>query len=227
MISTDISKGLVVSAINRADANSAPRSTGIHVSSIIKHAALMLRIIKEESEDEESLIYTDGGLVVLPGSLNRICIGLAWEEWLAKHVTVQEGGVDITFHPGEFELDGIAGSPDAIEVSVVELDALDTSDPVSEDIVVVSEFKFTWKTERRFDDWMWMCQIKAYCKLVGTRFAKLHVMFVNSDYKPPIPSYRVWALEFTQLEIEENWRMLRTHAIKHLGLKMPKMTRIK
>jgi len=152
-------------------------------------------------EDDDWQAIDAGGQLHSPTTLNRFAIGWAWEEWLAT----QEADRGLIFHPGEYTLDGMTGEPDAVEDD-------------GKSGIIVHEFKITWKSLRTFDDWFWLTQIKAYCKMVGTRRAVLSVMFINGDYKPPSPVFKRWECEFTELELEENWDMLLRHGRKHLGL---------
>ena len=106
--------------------------------------------------------------------------------------------------PGELVLDGICGTPDWIDLQDW----------------TVGEFKATWRSSRRsieVDFWSWLCQIKAYCKLLATKSARLYVFFVNGDYRESGPQLKAYAIQFTDAEIEENWQMLLQHArtLKH------------
>jgi hypothetical protein len=59
---------------------------------------------------------------------------------------------------------------------------------------------------------MWMTQILAYCKGVGTRFGVLHVLYLCGDYSFPIkPTREVWEIEFTQQEVDQTWDLLRDY----------------
>lgn len=78
---------------------------------------------------------------------------------------------------------------------------------------VVEEYKATWIsatnsiTSGKF--WHWHVQVKAYCKVVGTRRARIYVLFVDGDYHPKRRIPRAWEIEYSRLEIEENWGMVR------------------
>lgn len=113
------------------------------------------------------------------------------------------------------------------------LDGIDyDSDP---DGPVVEEYKATWRSMRKLGStgwsdmqdlsdqdlatvrdgleaefWEWLVRIKGYCRAVGTRKARLVVLFVNGDYswRPGHgPQIRQFDLEFTEQEIQENWVM--------------------
>jgi len=128
---------------------------------------------------------------------NRIELGftveaMIEEAWRARRIDV--------VRPGEIEKDGISGSPDGL-----------TYDP--ERGVIVEEIKCTWMSmkgcphDKKF--WHWFAQIKAYCYLTDALHGRLHVFFVNGDYRDHRePHFCSWDLEFHRGEIDENWMML-------------------
>jgi hypothetical protein len=189
------------------------RNPGIHLSQIIRDLALRGKLLDAKYEGK---LDPDA----LPAC---VCLGIAWEEWLSKLYP------EMVFHPGERQLEGIYMNPDGIEV--FERTLMGTSRRTYD--LRVHEFKLTWKSSRRkgptpeaaelaekvriMEEWMWMTQLKAYCKESGTRWGALHVFWVNGNYmrgdSDPFsePYYSVWDIEFTQREIDENWEMLRNH----------------
>jgi hypothetical protein len=113
------------------------------------------------------------------------------EAWKLRRIEV--------LRPEGIEKDGITGSPDGVSFD--------------EGVPVVEEIKCTWMSSRgcpedkKFLHWLW--QIKAYCHLLDTTRARLHVFFVNGDYaKHREPQYQSWDLTFHEGEIAENWSML-------------------
>jgi hypothetical protein len=59
------------------------------------------------------------------------------------------------------------------------------------------------------NQWMYLTQLKCYCKAAKTRFGKLHVLFLCGDYTFPIrPVARAWMIEFTQKELDSNWELM-------------------
>ncbi len=134
-----------------------------------------------------------------------MCIGFSWEDWLSRQYP------DLIYHMGEMHLDGISMSPDGVTVPKPE-------DNFDWDLGsgIIEEFKATYKSSRKpiEDQWMWMCQIKAYCKALPTTCARLHVLHLCGDYdynRPGMPpQYIVHAIQFTQKEIDANWNMLLT-----------------
>ena len=176
-----------------------PRSAGIHVSGIIRAIATEAGILKPEVAEEVSLV--DARSITDPIAILRISLGLAWEEYYLPKVP---GLVD---HPGEMKVDGVYMTHDGESLDVV------TTEHTQRYETVCHECKLTWKSTKTVGDlsnqFMWLCQIKAYCKGLNTRFAKLHVYFVCGDYTYPIrPQLRVWLIEFTEEEISGNWDML-------------------
>jgi hypothetical protein len=174
--------GLVVSS-----EQTAPRSAGIHVSQIIRHINAKVGPRRNEMSEE---------------NLNAYAIfGRIWEQYLA----------DATFKApryervGELEVDGIIGSPDAV-------DTVDWR---------IMEYKCWWRSSSRdvmeYRDVFW--QIKAYCFMLGLVRAQLIVAFVCGDWKPPIPKVRAWDMVFTPQELRENWAMLKENSKELLDAK--------
>lgn len=204
MVVTDISKGatLDISVGDRVSGH-VKRSPGIHLSDVLRHLGLKMKLIPEDEPIEEADYYIPAGVRSMDlAAYNRITIGLAFEMWMALAYP------HIYDHLGECELDGILMTPDGLEY----LDA-------TEDIVV-HEYKCTWKTSRHPIEKhvLWLMQIKAYCKVMKTLFAKIHIMYVNGNYKYDAtggPCFRVLALSFTQKEIDANWAMIVNYKNKH------------
>ena len=129
-------------------------------------------------------------------------VGWAWEDAI-RNALVTSGFhalPDDRYQPvGQLCLDGIYGTPDGF----------DTVD------CCVEEFKATWRSSNRPldpDFWHWLVQIKAYCKMLTVTWAKLRVFYVNGNYRESGPQVKQFRLEWTQLEIDDNWRMLKNHA---------------
>lgn len=179
-----------------------PRSPGLHVSSLIKSIALKSGLLKSlpaqngRFKSGQILDETDFPLVM--------AMGMAWEDWISLQYP------EMVYHPGELELDGVAGSPDGITL----FPALPQYTGLGEGII--EEFKLTYKSARKDisdpANWMWLCQVKAYCKMLPSLCARIHVLYVNGDYsydRPGMPCmYRIYCVQFTQQEVDSNWAML-------------------
>jgi len=176
-----------------------PRSGGAHLSSIIAH--LWFGSLPEsdpqrkEKEREWAVEIGAEGERSYP---LRMALGLAWE-WLAAGLYP-----DMVWQPGEFERDGIIGSPDGL-----------TYDG---ELPVIDEMKLTFKSCRDKDvlrDTLWMWQIKGYMAILQCTRARLHVCYVNGDYtRPYTPIYRRYVMEIGVEEREEMWTKMFVPAAK-------------
>ena len=198
------------------------RSGGLHASQIIRAAGIRGGVIKSWGDEDGSIPDDDGpGLRLFDDDAAlRIMMGLAWEAEVFKR------NPQMIAHPGEYHLDGISMSPDALvwdtgTVAEPEPEAEIPDGPLP--VVTtgwdgrwrVVEIKLTYKSARRAVEefWAYLTQMKMYCRAVGTTAAELHVCFVCGDYGRPIrPMYKCWRIEFTELEIEECWEQMLAHA---------------
>lgn len=180
--------------VNGTDDARRVRSPGLHVSQIIRD--LMNKVVKPGQRQHDSELS--------PAELQRMgtyrSLGFAWERALERSLidAFSQGAV---IRPGEVMLDGVAGSPDLIDMRNFTLE----------------EWKCTWKSSRRIDNledefWEWTVQIKAYLKMLGFTQCCLRVFFVNGNYRDSGPQVMCRLLIFTQAEIDENWNMLINHA---------------
>lgn len=189
------------------------RSEGLHLSDVLRDLAFKSRLLDTKYdkpvEDEGS---------------EMMQLGMAWEDYLAKY---QHKECD--FHPGEVLYQGIAMSPDAVQL-VDDEDLADTME-IDTDSLVLREYKLTRKSSRGFKDelrmqskkcLLWLWQIKAYryalnqtCKSVCCDTAFLHVLFVNGGYGfggMSVPEYKIYRLVFDAEDLENTWAMIQSHA---------------
>lgn len=197
-----------------------PRSPGTHVSNIIRCIATESGILKPEWAEELSL--TDIREITDPVAILRINIGLAWESHYIPMLP------DVVDHPGEMELDGIYLTHDGESVSVI----ITLSDSKREMVLVCHEVKATYKSTKTVGDlstqWMWMAQLKAYCKSMSTRHGMLHCLFLCGDYTYPIkPMLKCWQVEFEQEEIDSNWNLMRDYRDYQMGIGQPLLEELK
>ncbi len=146
----------------------------------------------------------------------RLEAGLAWEDILEKAVADH-----LAERPGEITSEeGIICSPDLIIYS---------------ETIRVGEIKLTWlscsempmeevangRFPPKFDKYM--TQMKAYCHVLDTPYARLLGFFVNGGYEflrkankgkrlPPTPQMLAWDIEFTKRELDDEWAVLMRHA---------------
>jgi len=128
---------------------------------------------------------------------NYVSVGYAWEDLLAQSLAPVFGGEYV--RTGEIELDGIVGTPDGLELTGLAID----------------ETKATWRSSRRSietDFWSWFVQVKAYCWMMKLNRVSLRVFFVNGNYADSGPQVKCFDIDFTDRELEDNWRMILANA---------------
>lgn len=172
-----------------------PRSAGLHLSDIYKDLEETLgKKYREMGEEQRHSYFSIGYLF-------EHVVGLALGLALADATTVR---------PGEFNRDGITGSPDLVDLS-------------NPDRWVVVETKATYLSYNKMGDdakglggefWAWKVQMAGYCYMVGTTDVRLKVVFLCGDYRPPRPLFRQWNITFSERELAENWSMIKSHARK-------------
>ena len=189
-----------------------PRGQGIHVSGLIRSIAAHMGVLKPEWVDDPDYIG-DSREITDETAILRILIGLAWEELYISKILCADGVVK---HPKEYVLDHIHMSPDGISGKVVHGVTTMWGPNRTVGSLLVHEVKATYKSIKTTADfskqWMWLTQGMAYCKGVGTREIRFHVLHLCGDYKMPIkPVAKCWDIEFTQKEIDDNWALMRDY----------------
>lgn len=171
----------------------ARRSPGAHVSELIRQISnkIIMPGKRQAFSDISPMEKARMGVYV--------AMGWAWEAVIRDALVRPLYGIELEERfqsPGELTLDGISGTPDWV----------DTYEGV------VEEFKATWRSSNRPldpDYWGWIVQIKAYCKMLQSREAKLRVFYVNGNYRESGPQVKYYQLLFGKQEIQDNWDMLR------------------
>lgn len=183
-----------------------PRGEGIHVSSIIRCAAVEMGVLDSKWVEDLSLVDTaqeDWWESLDEPTKIRMSLGLAWEEWYVR--TQLE---DVLWQPGEMCVEGIYMNHDGEGLDVI---ITTTHDNVW--MPTLHEIKTTAKSTKTVGDlttqWMWLAQTKAYCKALNTTRAYLHVLFLRGDWKWPYNmEMKCWQIDYTPEEIEDNWEVL-------------------
>lgn len=184
------------------------RSGGLHASNIIRAAGIKGGIIKPFGDEDSSGAIPDDspGLKMFDDDAKlRMMLGVAWEAELLRRLPHLMG------HPGEYHVDGIAMSPDAVSWEPV----VTTGKDEWAGRFRVHEIKATYTSARKdpTEMWAYLTQLKMYCRAVGTTAGALHVCFLAGDYGRPLrPMYKCWHIEFTPLELEETWSQIVGHA---------------
>ena len=163
------------------------RSKGLHLGTVLTDIEKLLFPPKASWDGEQAM-----------------AIGFIWENILAASIlkSMRVSGALIT--PGEITVDGIAMTPDGWEPETR----------------VLHEYKATWKSCNREieDQWRYCTQVKSYCRAMATNRCDLYVLYLMGNYRDirqPIPIK--YELEFTQRELDDNWRMIVSHS-KKVGL---------
>lgn len=190
-----------------------PRTEGIHLSRVTRAIALESKILDAKYMDGLSLEEVSGqseewwnGLDM--ASQVRIAVGLAWDAWYLPNL-----GMEVVPHPGEMNVDGIFMTPDGESLDIIR---------VGNDLnheLAIHEVKATYKSTKTVGNmssqWMWLAQMKGYCKGAGCRVGYMHPLHLCGDYKFPITpqigptkgKHTCFRIEFTADEIDENWEL--------------------
>lgn len=192
--------------IRAKHANDAPRTSGVHLSAIVRRMALDSgNLDKKYGLTSLSSIIDSTPLDQSGASstITRLAIGMAVESWLIPHVQVW--APTLVHQPGEFTRDDIRVTPDGLDFHP------ETGRPI------LHEFKVTWQSmnKRKIESqFMYLCQIVGYAAALAPDFgycqeAYLHVLYVNGDYNRNDPNggpkYCVYRIELTEDEIERTW----------------------
>ena len=163
------------------------RSTGLHLTDIISDIMTASGMQK-----------TASGANWAPDQLNMAAeVGFMWEEVFSQALKDR-----LPCRIGEVVCDGVAMSPDGMEMEMESGE------------VVLAEYKVKWASSKRdpTENFKWMAQVKGYCKGLGLTKVRMYVLYVNGDYRGSGPQFKTYAIEFTELEIAENWEMITGHA---------------
>lgn len=170
-----------------------PRSSGIHVSSVIRYVYLAMNSKPEDGPiDYAAMCQFEKGFI--------------WEEALSRAFADRH-----VVRPGEIVKDEVAGNPDGLEYSdakiLVWLKGLN---------LWVEEYKCTTKSAGRElseeKDWLWINQVKCYCAMVNTLYARFWILHICGNYRDirePLP--KIVEIAFTQEEVDSAWRMVMNH----------------
>lgn len=177
----------------------ASRTPGLHVSQIYGDLDRVLNAARYKGTFTEEDLGAFGTL------------GFLWERILEDALSqmVTEADPARYWRPTEMECDGILLTPDYAD--------LDFHGDGSAQMGL-EEYKVTWKSVKAWDDyeknfWRWGVQKKAYCYVLGTRFARMRALFLVGNWRDSIvPVCKVREFVYTDRELQENWDMLRNHA---------------
>lgn len=173
------------------------RAPGVHLSGVLRYVAVKTEMLTQFEVDAE----------IMP---MRMALGMAWEDWVVGLYPKME------WQPGEMERDGVFGNCDGRSFETIPKRKI-KREPI------IDEFKLTWKSCRMpgskkshkdiTKEWMWQHQIMGYCAMdeLEPRYGRLHVCYINGSYdyfKGGAPRYFRYLMEYSEQEIEANWKMV-------------------
>lgn len=188
MIVTNLDLSMYPRCLYPGDSPTGPRSPGVHLTDILRDMAKVANM----GEDKSGFLQEELEWFAGPGFL--------WERiWDQAHAEQMADGTIVS--PGEFYRDGIHATPDRIDWSVPK----------------VIELKVRWKSSRKFESlernfWVEIAQLKSYCAMTGIMEGDLVVFFIAGHWQPPVPEVKGVHLTFTELELEETWQQVLSHA---------------
>lgn len=161
------------------------RSNGIHLSGIIKFVMVTCGLLTPDDDTVE----------IMP---LRMAVGVAWEAFVVQLWP------SLIWQPGEIKMDGIVGSPDGINTQLMP------------EAVVLEEIKCTWMSRMEpgvkppvprniLNMKRWMMQVAGYCHMASLTHCRLHVLWVNGDYRSSGPQYYTYLISFTEAELARMW----------------------
>ncbi len=173
------------------------RTPGLHLSTIINDLLISLEPDRYGKDNE--------------GKWMNFLVGLIFERalemaWMDKEIEGNHRPGII--RPGEVVLDGIIGTPDAYDTAL--------GRPL--------EFKCSKKScrqdilDKKF--WHYWVQLKAYARMLGCNSGELNILHINGNYSrddnDPESGYIIkpWEDTWTDLQLDENWMMVRNHAVR-------------
>lgn len=128
-------------------------------------------------------------------------IGFLWERVLSDQILKALHDAGKLIRPGELHVDGIYMTPDGYNTDHI-----------------LCEYKATWKsTNHQIDSskyWRYWTQIKAYCYALKTMRARLYILHVMGNWRNSGPIAKAYEAEFTKRELDDNWKMIVSHAKK-------------
>lgn len=188
-------------SIPLSDSTSTPRTSGVHLSGIIRYLAV------------SQGIYPPTSTGTTRSRTIRRSLGLAWEDWLSLRLSRLYP--EFEYHIGEFTLDGIIGTPDAIHFE-------------PDGSLILHEIKLTYYTSRKSSTFLdlqpWLWQGMGYLAMLTAAYASpcltciYHPVFLMGDYNRssgPSPDYLPVRIDFTAEEIMTNWQLMTSN--RHLA----------
>lgn len=170
-----------------------PRSSGTHLSGVLRYIATTIGTLKYTEDDVEEVLGGAESPGPHKGASVRFALGFAWEQWMAAQIP------GLIWQPGEMGLDGVYGTPDGLDCDLV-----------------LHEFKTTYKSSKSplQLQQLWMWQACGYLKMLQAQYGPghctviFHPVYLRGDYQGIDPVYRPESVTFEQQEIDSVWDMV-------------------
>jgi hypothetical protein len=176
------------------------RAAGLHLGSVIHHAKVASGENVGEIEGDQPSVRVQEGFLwevvveyVLAGCPVDEAVNLAFK----RHMLHLRSGVVTQL---KLELDGIHGTPDALDPTVPQLESYKSTRRSLRHARTAEDF------EGHF--WTWLMQEKGYCKMAGVQQVRWMVWWQAGDYskgKGTGPQMLEATARFTDSELQQNW----------------------
>lgn len=181
----DLGSDYMTGAITKAhEASDMDRPEGLHLSQIIQDIVRTMHPgwFTELENDRRRALFE---------------LGNTFEDVMAEALRARLG---LWHKPKPIVCEGIICSPDGWSPTRNRLD----------------EVKLTWCSSKdglahpKLQKYMY--QVLAYCHALKARRARLHVFYINGDWKPPLPQPHTYLIIPSMQDILANWKLLTQHA---------------
>jgi hypothetical protein len=200
-----------------------PRSEGVHLSTVLDYVYRKSGMVKYREMDESTkqALWTAGFL---------------WEDIFAERMARSSERASMIIRPGEQVWCVECGvgfpstpatareesswaqhkaSPNSAQIRHTGIFLTPDGVNISEQEWAVEEYKVTWMSARQIvingqalhdqiHKYVW--QGMSYCKALSLTRLNITVFFINNCYAPPLPQPYRFSYEFTQKEIDDNWK---------------------
>jgi hypothetical protein len=189
MIEVDFGLDFIASCVEGT-----PRAPGHHLTDLIRAS----KLIASKKDIPDNLVWFDPdapGLDFRPEVIGLMSMGHIWEEASRSAFAARVGKMGMTSTgPEQREFEGVWMNVDGLVRDGDEVVAIQES-----------KFRFASPSDPR-DNPNWMAQCKGYCKAYGT--LSVWMPIANLTTRPPTARSRIYMINFSVQEVEENWMLI-------------------
>ena len=180
-----------LNVLKRQHAEDARRTPGLHLSQIVQ-------------DIHRTLYPQDFENLALEGTKRTYFeLGNTIEQILADSLAERQGWSK----PAPVRHDGVWCSADGYNPRTRTIDEMKACWKSATPADYAGDFKRTGKWDA------YVRQVLGYMKAYGATRARLHIVHMNGDWRPPVPwPPKTYILRPTEREIDRNWQTLLTHA---------------